>query len=467
MNAAVIQDVDCAVIGAGISGLSAGYWLARRGISVEVIEAAARPGGVIGTECAGGLLYERGPNSILDTNPHIARLLENVGVLDRRIEASAVSAKRFVVRSGKLVALPTSLAAFLTTRLFSSRAKLALLREPFVAPAPTELDEAVADFVVRRLGHEFLNYAIEPFVAGIYAGNAEQLSLRAAFPKLHALEQRYGSLIKGQIYGARERARRIEKPRSVAASFSFRDGMQTLTDALAGALPRLRCNVRATGLQRSEDGRLLVSIQGGTQIERHRCRTVVLAVPAYSAARLLRESVPDPAAALDAIPYAAVATVASAYRRCAIEHPLDGFGFLAPRVEKRNILGTLFSSSMFSGRAPQDAVLLTTYVGGQRAPDLVSLPDDELTRLVHEELAALLGIRETPFFSSTNRWRHAIPQYTLGHAERIRRAERAELDLPGLFLCASYRGGVSVGDCISSGARIADAVERFLGRAAS
>jgi len=248
VNAAVIQDVDCAVIGAGISGLSAGYWLARRGISVEVIEAAARPGGVIGTECAGGLLYERGPNSILDTNPHIARLLENVGVLDRRIEASAVSAKRFVVRSGKLVALPTSLAAFLTTRLFSSRAKLALLREPFVAPAPTELDEAVADFVVRRLGHEFLNYAIEPFVAGIYAGNAEQLSLRAAFPKLHALEQRYGSLIKGQIYGARERARRIEKPRSVAASFSFRDGMQTLTDALAGALPRLRGAGRAAAL---------------------------------------------------------------------------------------------------------------------------------------------------------------------------------------------------------------------------
>ena len=466
MNPAVTHDVDCAVIGAGISGLSTAYWLARRGISVDVIEAASRPGGVIGTECTDGLLYERGPNSILDTNPHITTLLENAGVVDRRIEATAISAKRFVVRGGELVPLPTSLAAFLSTRLFSSRAKLALLGEPFIAPAPPELDEAVADFVVRRLGHELLNYAVEPFVAGIYAGDAAQLSLRAAFPSLHALEQRYGSLIKGQILGARERARRTEKPRRVAASFSFRDGMQTLTDALAGALPRLRCNVRATGLQRTEDGHFVVTAESEGQMELQRCRTVVLAVPAYSAARLLRESVPDATAALDAIPYAAVATVASAYRRCAIKHPLDGFGFLAPRVEQRRILGTLFSSSMFSGRAPQDAVLLTTYAGGQRAPDLVSLPDDELARLVHEELAALLGIREAPFFHSTNRWRHAIPQYTLGHLERIRRAERAEVDLPGLFLCASYRAGVSVGDCISSGTRVADAVERFLKRAA-
>ncbi|MGQ0523249.1 MAG: protoporphyrinogen oxidase [Betaproteobacteria bacterium] len=454
--------IDCIVIGAGISGLTTAYRLARGGLAVELLEAGSRPGGVIGTERRHGLLYERGPNSILDTNPCIRELLQDLGILNERIDASAISAKRFVVRHGTLVALPTTPTAFLKTRLFSLPAKLALLREPFIRRAADDADETVVDFVVRRLGREFLDYAIEPFVAGIYAGDPDQLSLRAAFPKLHALEQRYGSLIRGQLLGSRERARRAEKSKGVASSFSFREGMQTLTDALAGTVMRLHCEARAVDFSRGADGCFVVTVEHAGSTATLRAPSVVLAVPADRAAMLLRASAPDAATALDAIPYAAVATVTTAYQRSAIDHPLDGFGFLVPRVEQRRILGTLFSSSMFEGRAGNDAALLTTYVGGQRTPGLAALPEDDLARLVHEELTPLLGLRGAPVFCAARCWPRAIPQYTLGHLERVRRAERAEDTLPGLFLCSAYRGGVAVGDCITSGVRTAERVARYL-----
>jgi oxygen-dependent protoporphyrinogen oxidase len=453
---------DVLVIGAGISGLTTAYHLARRGITVEVIESAQRAGGVIATEQAHGLVYERGPNSILDTSPGINELLGHLRILDRRVDASAISSKRFVVRGARLVALPNSPAAFLATPLFSARAKLGLLCEPFLGRAAPETDESVSQFVMRRLGREFLDYAVEPFVAGIYAGDPSLLSLSAAFPRLHALEQRYGSLIKGQIYGARERAGRTEKSKRVATSFSFRDGVQTLTDALAGALRRLQCNARAVEFMRSPDGVFLITSERVGETMQHRARAVVLAISADRAAMLLRACAPDAASALESIPYAPVATVASAYRRSDVEHPLDGFGFLAPRVERRRILGTLFSSSMFDGRAQHGTVLLTTYLAGQRAPEMVSLPDAVLAEIVHEELSALLGVHGAAVFSAVTRWPRAIPQYTLGHLDRIARAERAESEFPGLFLCASYRGGVAVGDCIASAGRIADRVARYL-----
>jgi len=457
----MMTDCDIAVIGAGISGLTAAYRLKRRGFSVAVIEAGSRAGGVIGTERVEGLLYERGPNSILDTSPRIDELLVDLGIRNERVDASAISSRRFIVRGGKLVALPMSPAAFITTPLFSVRARLGVLREPFVRRAPHDREESVAQFVLRRLGREFLDYAIEPFVAGIYAGDPAQLSLSAAFPRLHALEQRYGSLIRGQIQGARERARRPEKSKRVAASFSFRHGMQVLTDALARALPGLHCATRAVELARDANGFFVLTLHHRGEAVRQRARAVVLATPADGAAKLLRHAAPDAAAALDAIPYAPVATVASAYRRADVTHPLDGFGFLAPKVEERRILGTLFSSSMFDGRAGSDKVLLTTYLGGQRAAEAVSLSEAVLADLVHREMAALLGARAAPGFCAVTRWPRAIPQYTLGHAERIRRAERAESELPGLFLCASYRGGVAVGDCIQSGYRMAEAVARY------
>lgn len=466
MSSSGRPDLDAVIVGAGISGLVTAFELQRRGATVEVLDSNHRTGGVIGTLHRDGALYETGPNSALDTTPQIDELLEALGIRDERVDAAAVAATRYIVREGKLVALPTSPAAFLATSTFTLGAKFRLWREPFVPPAPPEVEESVAAFVQRRLGTEFLDYAVDPFVAGVYAGDPERISVSAAFPRLHALEQRYGSLIKGQFQGARERRRAAGAPANTARSFSFRNGMQTLTDALARAVTRIATGVTVARIERDADGTWTVTgTRDGEPVVR-RTRSVVLAVPAYVAATLVRDIAPQAAQGLAAIPYAPIAIVAAAYRRADILHPLAGFGFLVPRRERRKILGCLFSSSMFEGRAPDGRALLTTFVGGAREPALASAPDTELAAIVADELGALLGAQAEPAWNAITRWTHAIPQYNLGHAGRLRPVEEAESALPGLSFCANYRGGVSVGDRIQTSRAMADAVARFLGKAA-
>jgi oxygen-dependent protoporphyrinogen oxidase len=460
-----MTDVDLVVVGAGISGLVAAHAAKRKGATVRVLEAGARPGGVIGSDRRDGVLFERGPNSTLDTTPLINALLDDLGIRSERADATEVAATRFIVRGGKLVPLPTSPGAFLSTPAFTLGAKLRLLREPFVAPAPADAEESIATFVRRRLGTEFLDYAIDPFVSGVYAGDPERISVAAAFPRLHALEQKYGSLIKGQIKGARERKRSADTAKNTAGSFSFRDGMQTLTDTLARTVERVETRVHVSRVERNADGTWTVAgTRAGRAIE-HRARAVVLALPAFDAAKLARDLAPAAARALDAIEYAAVASVASAYRRSEVGHSLAGFGFLVPKKENRQILGSLFSSSMFEGRAPEGTVLLTTFVGGRRNPALATKADSELAGIVHAELSSLVGARAQPLWTEITRWDRAIPQYDLGHLSRLYPVDEAERALPGLWFCAAYRGGVSVGDCIKSGHATADAVAGYLGAA--
>jgi protoporphyrinogen/coproporphyrinogen III oxidase len=454
-------DTEVVVVGAGVSGLTTAYLLARSGVPVEIVEASSRVGGVIATEQHDGILYERGPNSALDTHPCIGELIAALGIAGERIETKAEAATRYVVKDGRLAALPLSPPAFLRTPLFSLRAKLGLALEPFVRPASPAAEESVTQFVTRRLGREFLDYAIEPFVAGVYAGNPDELSVGAAFPRLHALEQRYGSLIRGQIKGARERARRSVKGRNAARSFSFRSGMQTLTDALACTVNPVRLSSAAKRIERRDDGTLSVEVKGAADTVRISARVIVLAVPADTAAALVREHAPAAAEALNTIVYAPVAPVACAYARANVAHPLDGFGFLLPRVEKGRVLGALFSSSMFEGRASEGEVLITAFVGGRRQPGLAHESEEAIAALVQEELASLLGARN-PRRTAVTRWPWAIPQYTLGHAQRLAHAAEAERALPGLFLCGSYGGGVSVGDCIKSAHDTAERIGGYL-----
>jgi oxygen-dependent protoporphyrinogen oxidase len=457
-------DADVVVVGAGLSGLTVAFRLARRGLRVVVLEQAARPGGVIGSVRRDGALYEQGPNSGLDTTPLINELLAAAGIGGERVDASAAASKRYILRGGQLSPLPMSPGAFFGTPLFSWRAKLGLLREPFVAAAAAEAEETVAAFVRRRLGNEFLDYAIEPFVAGIYAGDPTMLSVPAAFPRLFALEQKYGSLIRGQILGARERKRSGEKAKNAAVSFSFRNGMQTLTDALARDL-RLDCGVRVEGLGRAADGGFVLQCERGGQRFSLRARSTVLAVPAYAAAPIVGRLLPETAPVLEAIAYPPVATVAGCYRRADVAHPLDGFGFLAPAREVPPILGCLFSSSMFAGRAGTSSVLLTTFVGGVRSAPLAQRSEDDIGADVAQALRRFLGAGQ-PQWQVVTRWPRAIPQYTLGHLQRIAAVERAEAATPGLRFCANWRGGVSVGDCIKSAHAAADAMAGFLDHAA-
>jgi protoporphyrinogen/coproporphyrinogen III oxidase len=455
-------DVDVLVLGAGISGLATAFQLKKRGATVEMLDAGARPGGVISTRRHNGGLVERGPNSTLDSSPLINELLDALGVRSERVDASAAAATRFIVRQGRLVALPTTPGAFVTTSAFSLGAKCRLLREIFVPAAPAGIEESIAAFVRRRLGAEFLDYAVDPFVSGVYAGDPERISVTAAFPRLHALEQKYGSLIKGQVIGARERKKSAETAKNTAGSFSFRGGMQTLTDALATGVGRIETEVNVRRIEQGQDGIWTVAGARGREPVLRRARVVVLAMPAFDAAKLMRELWPTATRGLNSIEYASVASVASAYRAIDIRHSLAGFGFLVPKKESRRILGSLFSSSTFPGRAPENFVLLTTFVGGMRNPELPAKTDAELGTLVHEELSALVGATNPPVWIDITRWTHAIPQYNLGHAERVRPLEDAERARPGLLFCGSYRGGVSVADCIKSAHATADAATRFL-----
>lgn len=449
-------DIDVVVIGGGISGLVTAYELQRNNLNVRLLEAEARPGGVIGSREREGAIYEVGPNSTLDTTPLIDQLLGELGLRGERTNASAIASRRFIVRGGRPVALPTSPIAFLSTPAFSVGAKLRLFREPFVAPARAGVEESIASFVRRRLGREFLDYAIDPMVAGIYAGDPEAISVPAAFPRLHALEQKYGSLIKGQIRGARERKRNRETAKNTAGSFSFRRGMETLPASLGKAIRETTFGARVVALERSEAGfTVRYELRGASQAIT--AREVVLATPADVAARLISPFAPEAATSLAAIEYAPIAAIASLYRRENVRHALDGFGFLVPRVERRRILGTLFSSSMFEGRAPSGHVLLTTFTGGRRHPEIPGKTENDIAAIVSQELAQLLGAT-SPEWQEVTRWTRAIPQYTLGHLDRLRAVDEAERRIPALHFCANYRGGVSVGDCIKSAFAVAERI---------
>lgn len=454
-------NADVIVVGGGISGLASAWGLQQQGASVLVLEAGAQAGGCISTARERGCLLESGPNSALETTPLISAMLDALGISGERMPASPRSRNRYVVRNGQLHALPLSALAFLSSPLFSARAKLRLLREPFLSRGSADAEESVAAFVRRRLGDEFLDYAINPFVGGVYAGDPQALSIGAAFPRLRELEQRYGSLIRGQLFGAIARRRDPEKSKQSAPMFTFRAGMQTLTDALARRLNRVEFGREVTGIAVDGEQYELETVSAGVRSV-YRARAVVLAIPAWAAATLMAPLAADAAAALAGIPYPPVAVVHSTYRHGAIAHALDGFGMLVPQVENRRILGTIFSSSLFAERAPEGRHLLTTFIGGARQPALARLDEAEIAGIAQAEHAALLGASATPEFVKVRRWARAIPQYNIGHAARISRVEQAERALPGLFFCANYRGGVSIGDCIKSADRTVSAVRAYL-----
>ncbi len=438
--------MSVAVVGGGVTGLAAAYRLHSRGHLVTVYEAAPRVGGVVRTERREGYLAEAGPNTLTEPEPLVAALLEELGLAGRRVEAAEAARTRYVVRGGRPVALPSSPRDLLTTRAFSLRAKLTILAEPFLRRGEPAGEESVAGFVRRRLGGEVLDYAADPFVAGIYAGDPAALSMRHALPRLYALEREYGSLVRGAF----ARGRRSLRP------FSFPDGLGEIPLALAARLgDRIRSDAPVQTIAHAAPGWL---VRGADDETRH--DAIVLAVPAHAFATLRMEG-PSGArlAELAAIPHAPVAVVTLGFRRGDVAHRLDGFGVLVPAVEQRRLLGTLFSSTLFPGRAPPGHVTLTTFVGGARQPDLAALEAGAMVALVQEELAELLGARGEPTFRHVVRWSRAIPQYVLGYERWLDLMAEIERGNPGLFLAGSYRGGVALGDALRSSLEVAMRVE--------
>jgi oxygen-dependent protoporphyrinogen oxidase len=436
-----------AIIGSGITALATAWRRKQAGESCTVFESSKQVGGAIQSIRSGSYLAEEGPNSIQVNSAAVDDFLKSVpGLEDRIVEANVAAKKRYIVRSGKLHAVPMGPASAITTPLWSLSGKLRVLKEPFIKPINPNIEESAAGFVRRRLGDELYRYAINPLIGGIYAGDPEQLSLRYAFPKLYALEQNSGGLIRGAMDKMRTGKRR-GAPKLKKRIISFKDGLHELPVYLAAALGDcVQIDVPIDSIRQTDSG---WSIQQGRECSIF--DELIITVPAHALNKLpFEKKITEAFAPLLTIDYPPVSVLSLAFKRKDVAHPLDGFGALVPECEERKILGVLFPSSLFAGRAPADEVLLTTFIGGERQPELASADTEALTPMVLEELHALLGISGNPTFIHHRHWPLAIPQYKLGYGALLDQMNQIEHHFPGLKLAGNYRTGISLTYCIEN-----------------
>jgi oxygen-dependent protoporphyrinogen oxidase len=450
---------EVVIIGAGISGLATAFFLKRQGVHVTLLESDSQVGGTIRTYTDSGFLVERGPNSILDTTPLLAEMISEIGLSDSLVFGNNASENRYILRNGKLCPVSPNPIVLLKSDILSFAGKVRILLEPFHRRAHTE--ETVSDFVKRRLGKEFLDYLIGPFVSGIWAGNPDKLSIRHAFPKVWQLESRYGGLFLGAIRSKAERKKRQEKSKNIAKLFSFKNGLCELPNALSKYLGD-SVRLSSTVLNITKSGReFIVNFRSDGQEQQVICNAVVISTLACVASEILKHLSPEFARLIRTIYYPPVSVVALGFRNEDIDYPLNGFGFLVPTVENRKILGALWNSSLFPNRAPTGYALLTTFVGGATRPESQNPQDTNLLEIVTGELKSILGIKRPPEFTHIARWSKAIPQYDIGYSRIVSAIKEFEVSFLGIFLCANYIGGISVGDCVKSAHAVANRIVQF------
>ncbi len=455
--------VQALVVGAGISGLTAAYALKKSGIATILFEASSRPGGVIQSNQREGFLVECGPQSF-SGHASITSLCHDLGLLDQRILADP-QAPRYILMNGKLRSVPMG-PGLLASPFLSGGTRFAMLRDLLGSSHAPEADESIADFVRRKFTPALLDRLVGPFVSGVYAGDPEKLSLRAAFPILHEAETAKGSLIRGAIAIRKARkAKRGAAPLEKPTLQSFREGNETLVRALARNLDdQLFCNVEVIAVDALDSGhdaaaaRFHLTLNTPRGEERIEAERLVLACSPQSAGRVLMRLNPKFESELAAIESVPVAVVSLGYRQTDVGHRLDGFGFLVPRSCGLNVLGTIWNSSLFPGRAPEGHVLLTSFVGGATNPAMVQNSPEELSSLIHREIAPVLSIRNPPVFSHVAVWPRAIPQYNVGHTARLVAVEKLRAAFPGLHFAGNYLHGPAIGTCIEHALKIADEI---------
>ncbi len=473
------------VIGGGLSGLVAAHRLAVRGGSgrrpaeVVVLEAKNRVGGAIWTDHRDGFTLEGGADSFITNKPHALDLCHALGLGDRLIGTDGQHRRSFVVRRGRLVPVPEGfvlmaprrLGPMLTTPLLSWRGKLRLLMDLVLPRRSDDADESLSSFARRRLGREVFERLVQPLVGGIYTADPNELSLKATLPQFPAMERAHGSLIRAGRREAKTGGANSGERNASGARYglfaSLADGMDTLPRALASALPfgALRLDSPVRRLSRDEPGGpWRVELRDGPPIE---AAAVVLATEAHASARLLDGVDPALAQSLRSIPYASSAIVQLAYRRDQVAHPLDGFGAVVPSVEGRDLLAVSFTSVKFPRRAPAGTVLLRAFLGGATRPDLADLEDNELEAITRRELGELIGASGNPLLIDVARHPRAMPQYTLGHLDRVEEIRRLASRHPRLVLVSNAFDGVGMPDCVRSARDAADALLNELARSAS
>lgn len=452
-----------AIIGAGITGLSAAYQLQKTGHRVVLFDKTNRVGGAIQTTKQDGYLAEHGPNSLMLADRRVKDLISELGLDAQLITANSEAAKRFVVHQDKLHALPHSPLRAITTPLISLKGKLRMLIELFLKKAPAEKSESFADCVRRRIGPEMLEKAAGPFVSGIYAGDPEKLSTKHAFPRLWNLEQNYGSFIKGAIQLGKAAKNGTGDPNRLSKRdiVSFQDGMQVLPDALKDALVDTSLVLEADlqHISQHTNGKWKLIWKATNGEGEQDFDHVILTTPAHKVHDLpLDSELLDEVSELKDIYYPPVTSMLLGFRREEVEHPLDGFGMLMAMKQKASILGGLFTSTLFPGRAPEGYVAINVMLGGARFSEMAELSDGEMEKAVLADLEKFVGLKAAPSFSRITRWAKAIPQLNLGYESALAQIESCEQKYKGFHFAGNYRGGISVGDCIISGMKLSEAI---------
>ena len=447
------------VIGAGLSGLACAHRLNRLGSEVTLLEASDRAGGYLSTIRKDGFLFESGPQSFQATEI-LVDLIRELGI-ESELQKADSRAARYILLHGRLQKIPTSPQAMLTSSLLGAGSRWKILSEPFRKTRPPAAEESVATFARRKFGNEILEYLVGPFVSGVYAGDPEKLSLKAAFPSLDEWEREYGSVLRGA-----KKARTRKGPKEAESLCSFQQGVATLPAAMAAKLgDRLQTQTRAVSISRlelagneSHEVRIERTGSAGTM----HAAAVIMAAPAYVSAHLIESISEQLGHTLSGIAYAPVAVVAAGYYQQQVGEPTDGFGFLVPRSEKLNTLGTVWNSSLFPGRAPRGSVTLTSFTGGATNPEIAAESEEEIAKIIQSENEHILKIIGSPVTSAVWKYPRALPQYNLGHGHMVEAIRDAERQLPGIFFAGNYLEGPAIGKCVENGFRTADAVQNYL-----
>ena len=455
-----MRKISVGIIGGGISGLAAGYFLKSRlgeRLDLAIFEKDNRVGGTIGTTRKDGYLADWGPNGFLDREPLTLEFIREIGLSDKLYPSNTLSEKRFIYRNEKLWEISANPVKFMKSGLLSpvGRARIAL--EYFVPRKNDNSDESIFAFAARRIGREAAETLIDPMVSGIYGGDAAALSLEACFPTMEQMEREYGGLIKAMIKKQKENKRTGEKGRPAGPSghlTSFRGGLFTLVEHLEKLLAAyIRKGDPAKAIEKN-DGRFVIHAAS----DMHQFDHVIIATPSYCAAALLRPFSREVGDNLAQIPYSNLAVACQGYRIADIGRPLDGFGFLVPHSQRLDILGSIWTSVIFPEQAPEGYALFRTMLGGARNNRVIELGEEKLGELAHKNLAQILNIRARPTYQEVIVWKDAIPQYTIGHRDRLTRIQEGLDKIGGIHLAGNAYTGIGLNDAIKRSHGIAHSI---------